>query len=139
MVATGVDDVVSVGAGRREAGAAARVNGVVAKPAALPTASTAKLPAGPAGTVNVAAAVPAAVPAAEVTIPVATVREEPGAVWGRNASPTANGPSNSWSGFGLSLKAGAPVRNHGATEHNRPVVRLRWTDRDVEVTALAAS
>jgi len=25
-----------------------------------------------------------------------------------------------------------------ATEHNRPVVRLRWTDRDAEATALAA-
>jgi len=30
------------------------------------------------------------------------------------------------------------IGNESTTEHNRPVVRLRWTDRDVEMTALAA-
>lgn len=31
-----------------------------------------------------------------------------------------------------------PFTSPRATEHNRPVVRLRWTDRDLEATTRAA-
>ena len=36
------------------------------------------------------------------------------------------------------LELAMPAEASSTTEHNRPVVRLHWTDRDVLVTSLAA-
>ena len=82
-VATGVAVAVAVMAGLAvgegdgsEAVPMMRRKTALAKPPRLPVPSMEYVPAGPTGTVNV----PEAVPVDDATIPLATVRDEPGAV-----------------------------------------------------------
>jgi hypothetical protein len=65
-----------------------RVNGADAKPPTLPLASMLNFPTAPLGTLKVADAVPVL----EATIPLATVRDDPGAVLKRSriTSPAPN-------------------------------------------------